>query len=557
MTQTVAFDVTTSFPDLLKALDEYAGNGNATTLETAVAAGATEVRLADPLLWWEGKTLRVGSGANAETVAIARVVSPPPREGGNIILAAPLQADYPAGSAAVEPLPLVPPAAVAQLRSLIEQARSQANSGDAAAAAATLAKFDAAVPTAIGSVAATAKERAALVSAGEALIAQVRNQPPPPMAGLGITTAPARPMIRIFTDPHKPVHNPNAKFKILVNGHAGGFRHEDIVDVEAMIQKLGEANAFDVDIWDPPGTQSPGRHLPPGISLAKSPFLSLATLKQYKLIVGDSAVGRDPEGPLDPQEFANLQAYIRGGGSYLSIHGSDDAFEDVHWYTSLVGSGFSGHGGNASGIEPDCPSCAEVELVNVDPSSPVTKGMGHTIDLSDELYNTSANPVELDLVHPILLENEKTLVGEINVGYGPLMNSARHGMAWCRDFDGGLDYTLLDGHGWYLTHQPVFENMVLGAIEAAAREVPGNCSTYVEAEPRLQAAVDAGSVSGAQQATLASAIRAARAAYDQGQYAKSLAPLKTLVDNTSGAGLASLHAEALQLTSWMQELSRH
>ena len=66
--------------------------------------------------------------------------------------------------------------------------------------------------------------------------------------------------------PTGTVFNPTAGFsvsgatyKILVNGRAGGFRHQSIVDFHWMFQQLGAANGFNVDVWDPTLTTSPGR----------------------------------------------------------------------------------------------------------------------------------------------------------------------------------------------------------------------------------------------------------------------------------------------------------
>ena len=76
-----------------------------------------------------------------------------------------------------------------------------------------------------------------------------------------MTVGPADPgdqAIRVFWNPTPFVANPLATYKILVNGRAGGFRHQSIVDFEAMFQKLGAENGFDVDIWDPNINQGPG-----------------------------------------------------------------------------------------------------------------------------------------------------------------------------------------------------------------------------------------------------------------------------------------------------------
>ena len=170
------------------------------------------------------------------------------------------------------------------------------------------------------------------------------------------------------------MHNPLATYKVLVNGRAGGFRHQSIVDFEWMFQQLGAANGFDVDIWDPNIGSSPGRQAPAGVSLATSPFLDLATLMQYKTIVFDSTVGLDAQA-LNAIEFANLQAYVRAGGGVIAIHGGTDSMQNVPWYMDLVGAGFTNHGSNAGGILIDTESGGHVELVNADPGSAATKAM--------------------------------------------------------------------------------------------------------------------------------------------------------------------------------------
>ena len=103
--------------------------------------------------------------------------------------------------------------------------------------------------------------------------------------------------IRVFWNPTPFAANPDATYKILVNGRAGGFRHQAIVDAEAMFQKLGAENGFDVDIYDPNINGSPGRQAPAGVSLATSPFLDLATLTQYKTIVFELDRRSERSGP--------------------------------------------------------------------------------------------------------------------------------------------------------------------------------------------------------------------------------------------------------------------
>jgi type 1 glutamine amidotransferase len=355
---------------------------------------------------------------------------------------------------------------------------------------------------------------------------------------------------------------------VLVNGQTNGFRHEHVPDTEAMIQKLGAEHDFDVDIWDnPSGPGNPGRAIPKGITLTTSPFLDINTLKQYKTLVFDSTVGRFPQGSLNEQEFANLQQYIRGGGGIVFIHGGIDAYQDVPWYVDLDGGGFSGHGGNAMGIVPDCMSCGEVEMVVDDRSHPAMESLPKKFAIHDELYNTNRNPVEMGIVHPLLMETESTLIGEINVSTGPLMNSDRHAMVWCRNFEGGHSFTSVLGHNWMLTHDPWYENMILGGIQTTAGVVPANCVTYTEVEDLLAASVKSGGVNAAGNTALSAPLTKARAEYEKGDAKAAAATLTAFVSGTSnqayckgasgacadsGAALAKLHGEALELSSWMK-----
>ena len=75
---TNTFVVTTSFADLATVIDQYADNALRTTLNGAQAVGATGLRLASPIGYRAGQQLVVDTGDSAETVTIAKVLSPPP-----------------------------------------------------------------------------------------------------------------------------------------------------------------------------------------------------------------------------------------------------------------------------------------------------------------------------------------------------------------------------------------------------------------------------------------------------------------------------------------------
>ena len=279
------------------------------------------------------------TGANQEVVTVKRHISPlPAAPAPNVVLSAPLAKDHAAGTATTlanvilsapltkahatgvavaDPQPLISAAKAAELRTLLADAKAKADAGDTAAAIAALQAVQAAAGRAV-----SRRCRAP----AEALIAQLRGTPVDTQRhrrdGRGGRARASR-RSACSNNPMPFVANPGATYKVLVNGRAGGFRHQSIVDFEWMIQQLGAENGFDVEIWDPNINASPGRQAPAGVSLATSPFLDLATLKQYKTIVFNSTVGINATSTLNAVEFANLQAYIRGGGGVIAIHGGD------------------------------------------------------------------------------------------------------------------------------------------------------------------------------------------------------------------------------------------
>ena len=444
-----------------------------------------------------------------------------------MVLSAPLSLAHANGTAVSNPRPLISASAASTLKALLAQAKEQADAGSVKNAVATLNRFKSAAQSQAKS------EKAALTSAADALIDQVKGGSVD-TSGTGVTVGAADPgdqAIRVFWNPTTFTANPGATYKILVNGRSGGFRHQSIVDVHAMFQKLGAENGFDVDIWDPNINQGPGRQAPAGVSLPTSPLLDLATLSQYKTIVFNSTVGQNAAG-LTSVEFANLQSYVRAGGGVVAIHGGTDSMQNVPWYMDLVGAGFSNHGSNAGGILIDTESGGHVELRSADPSHPAVSGIPEPFLTVEELYNTNRNPVEMGIVHPLVYENEDTLVGQIGYGTGTLMNTDQHAMTWCRNFEGGRSFTNTLGHSWQYMTEPWYQNMMLKAVEWTAGKSYANCVTYVEVADLLAAKAASGDVTAAGNAALGDLLATARADFDQGDYQKAVVSLNRFVEAT-------------------------
>ncbi|WP_028064125.1 ThuA domain-containing protein [Solirubrobacter soli] len=556
-----------------------------TTLSAAASAGATQVRLASystetnngvnppsnngPIV---GQPIVLDTGANQEVVTVKRHISPlPAAPAPNVELSAPLAKDHAAGTATTlanvilsspltkahatgvtvaDPQPYISAAKATELKALLADAKAKADASNTAGAIASLQQF----VTAAGS-------EAPLSSAGTALIAQL-NGTPVDTSGTGVTVGAAEPdtqAIRAFYNPVPFVATPGATYKILISGRAGGFRHQSIVDFEWMIQQLGATNGFDVEIWDPNINASPGRQAPAGVSLATSPFMDLATLKQYKTIVMNSTVGINASATFNATEFANLQAYIRGGGGIVAIHGGTDSMQNVPWFMDLIGAGFSNHGSNQGGILIDTESGGHVELVTADPAHTSTAAMPARWYTVEENYNTNRDPVDLGIAHPLVYENEDSLMGQIGYGTGSLHNTDRHGMVWCRNFDGGRSFTSTLGHNWQFATEAWFRGMILNAIQWTGGQEYANCVTFNEVKDLLSAAVADGNVKAS--TAMSAALNAADTAYRAGDNAAAATAAKQFVAEAKrisncgcadgGAALLKIQSKGVELVNWM------
>jgi type 1 glutamine amidotransferase len=580
-----------------------------TTLSAPAAAGATAVRLASyttsttpatptspapsnngPII---GQPIALDRGASQEIVTVARHIEPvPPAPEPNVILSAPLAKDHPVGAPTVpltvvlsspltkphangvpvsNPQPFISAATAASLKALLAQAKAAADAGNTAGAIDALSQFTSAVFDQVKPSAVRKAERAALSSAARALIDELKGGTVD-TTGTGVTVGPADPgdqAVRTFWNPTPFQANPAATYKILINGRSGGFRHQSIVDFEAMFQKLGAENGFDVEVWDPNINQGPGRQAPAGVSLTTNPFLDLATLMQYKTLVFDSTVGLNAAG-LNATEFANLQAYMRAGGGFVAIHGATDSMQNVPWYMDLVGAGFTNHGGNSGGILIDTESGGHVEFVNADPASAANSAFPARFLTVEELYNTNRNPAELGIVHPLVYENEDTLVGQLGYSTGALMNSDEHAMVWCRNFDGGRSFTTTLGHSWQFATEPWFVQQLLAAVKWTAGVAYLNCVTYNEVSELLAAAVATGGVNSAGNTVLSGLLADARAEFEAGNYRRAASILQQFIHQTkqakncrsattggcpdSGAALGQLTFKGQELQDWANGL---
>ena len=161
----------------------------------------------------------------------------------------------------------------------------------------------------------------------------------------------------------------------------------------------------------------------------------------------------------------------------------------------------------------------------------------------EELYNTNRDPVELGIVHPLVYENEDSLVGQIGYATGALMNTDKHAMVWCRNFDGGRSFTTTLNHSWQFNTETWYQQQMLAAVEWTAGVGYLNCVTYNEVAELLAAAVAAGDIDSDGNALLSGLLADAKAAFDQGDYERRQGRAREVRRADEEAECRSAHAQ--------------
>ena len=485
-----------------------------------------------------GQPIVLDTGANQEVVTVKRQISPLPAAPApnvelsaplakdhaagtatnlnNVILAAPLTKAQATGAAVADPQPLITAAKATELRTLLADAKTKADAGDTAAAIAALEAF---------------KRRGRglsrpLLSAGEALIAQLRGTPVD-TTGTGVTVEAAEDGVQAIRDVLQPGPVPRQPVRDLQDPRQWPRGWLPPPVDRRLPLRCSSSSARRTASTSRSGTRTSvaarAVRRRPASRCPRARSWTGNTLKQYKTIVFNSTVGINGSATINAVEFANLQRFVREGGGVIAIHGGIDSMQNVPWFMDLVGAGFTNHGSNQGGILIETESGGHVELVNADRPTRRRPSMPPRFFTVEELYNTNRNPAELGIVHPLMYENEDSLVGQLGYGAGALHNSDRHAMTWCRNFDGGRSFTTTLGHNWQFTTETWWRDMLLNAVQWTAGQEYSNCVTFNEVKDLLDKAAADGNVTAAGNTALSAALASADAAYRADDFAGAAA----------------------------------
>jgi type 1 glutamine amidotransferase len=228
-----------------------------------------------------------------------------------------------------------------------------------------------------------------------------------------------------IAQPAQPEEARSEPFRVLVYSRTAGFRHDNIPDGIAAIEKLGEEHGFWVDATEDPEE------------------FTEENLNQYSAVIFLSTTGD----VLNADQESAFEAFIGKGRGYVGIHAAADTEYDWPWYGELVGGYFKSH-----------PAVQPADVRVVDHNHPSTAHLPDIWRRTDEWYNYRENP--RGKVN-ILLDLDESTYENGEMGDD-------HPIAWYHEFGGGRSWYTGGGHTSESFSEPDFMKHVLGGIRWAA-----------------------------------------------------------------------------------------
>jgi len=203
-----------------------------------------------------------------------------------------------------------------------------------------------------------------------------------------------------------------------------GYVHDNIPSSVAMLQRLGAANGFAVEVSDGPGA------------------FAGDNLRRYRALVFTNTNNQifDTE-----EQRGALQRFIRAGGGFVGIHSACGSMRAWPWFWAMAGGSFVRH-----------PKLQEFTIKVLDHAHPSTSFLGATWVWTDEFYFLRDMPPDL---HVLLAGDLATLTDPQK----PTDETARP-LAWYHLFEGGRCWFTTLGHRKESYVDPMFERHILGGI---------------------------------------------------------------------------------------------
>lgn len=140
---------------------------------------------------------------------------------------------------------------------------------------------------------------------------------------------------------------------VLYLTQSAGYKHDVLPLSEQIVRQLGEAGGFDVTVSQDAST------------------ITADLLNQYGAVVFYTT----GELPMDARQKADFMAWLTSGKGFVGVHSATDTFYRWPEYGQMIGGYFDGH-----------PWNTDVTLKVEDHESPMTRHLGPTWKLADEIY---------------------------------------------------------------------------------------------------------------------------------------------------------------------------
>ncbi|MFB7269988.1 ThuA domain-containing protein [Streptomyces sp. NPDC056244] len=230
-----------------------------------------------------------------------------------------------------------------------------------------------------------------------------------------------------------------APFRVLVFSKVTNFEHDSIPAGIEAVQQLGSENGFEVE------------------ATSDATAFTAENLARFQAIVFNNTNSTPESGDLlDADQRAALQAFVRGGGGWVGLHAASASERDWDWYEGLVGAIFDKH-----------PAVQTGRVKVLDQVHPSTQGLPQLWERTEEWYNWRVNPT--GKVHTLAQI-------KVNDGVEGLDEGVDHPWSWCQNYDGGRSWFTAGGHAASAFQEDAFRKHLLGGIQWAAGNKPGDCT---------------------------------------------------------------------------------
>ncbi|MGW6054522.1 ThuA domain-containing protein [Streptomyces sp. NPDC055189] len=253
--------------------------------------------------------------------------------------------------------------------------------------------------------------------------------------GLALT-APSRATAQADPEPKAAAAEP---YRVLVFSKTTNSQHESIPAGVEAIKKLGSENGFEVEATD------------------DAAAFNDANLGRFQAIIFNNTNSTPETGDLlDAEQRAAFQKYVRAGGGWVGLHSASASERDWTWYEGLVGAIFDKH-----------PEVQTGRIKVLDHAHPSTKGLPELWERKEEWYNWRTNPT--GKVHTLAQV-------KVRDGVTGLDEGVDQPWSWCQNYDGGRSWYTAGGHDKTAFQEEGFLKHILGGIEWAAGNKPGDCT---------------------------------------------------------------------------------